>query len=252
MTHDEIRNIISITLQKLWQDNSSPFPWRPPLVAVADAADPLFNELKNAVSESHFLPRDLLPGARSVICFFLPFSNEIIESNKNEGLASHLWARAYIDTNSALNAVAETLAGELSRRGHQSATAPATHNFLPEKCISDWSHRHAAFIAGLGTFGMNNMLITKSGCAGRVSSLVTSCKIEKTERPTGEYCLYKKNGTCLYCVKKCPTGALTPTGFDRFTCYNRLLQNDRHHNLKKETDVCGKCVAGLPCSMRTP
>ncbi|WP_338094171.1 hypothetical protein [Methanorbis furvi] len=37
-----------------------------------------------------------------------------------------------------------------------------------------WSHRHFAVLAGLGTFGVNNMLITRMGCYGRVSSFAAS------------------------------------------------------------------------------
>lgn len=36
--------------------------------------------------------------------------------------------------------------------------------------MSEWSHRHAAYIAGLGIFGINNMLITNKGCVGRIPS----------------------------------------------------------------------------------
>ena len=48
--------------------------------------------------------------------------------------------------------------------------------------ISDWSHRHVAVIAGLGKFGLNNMLITDNGCCGRVGSFITDLKIEPTKR----------------------------------------------------------------------
>jgi len=252
MNINKITEIIAIALNDYWGEDRGDSPWREPLAAVAEAHDPLFHELKKVVSPTHFLPMDLLPDARSVICFFLPFTKEVSEGNRKERLASTGWARAYIDTNRAIAKISGMLADELKENGHESATVPATHNFLPEKCISDWSHRHAAYIAGLGTFGINNMLITSSGCAGRFGSLITSCKIEPSKKLEKEYCLYKVNGTCGVCVKQCPTGALTFKSFDRFRCYDMLLENDRYHNMEEEADVCGKCLVGLPCSLKAP
>jgi epoxyqueuosine reductase QueG len=50
--------------------------------AFADAGDPLFGELKKAVrSHPMGLPGDLLPGARTVIAYFLPFDPAIPRSN---------------------------------------------------------------------------------------------------------------------------------------------------------------------------
>ena len=252
MNPGTITEIIKETLKSYWGEEKGDYPWREPLAAAADADDPLFHELKKAVSPTHFLPTDLLADARSVICFFLPFTKEVSESNRKERLASTRWARAYIETNRTIAEISKKIAEALKDRGHESATVPATHNFLPEKCISDWSHRHAAYIAGLGTFGINNMLITSSGCAGRFGSLITTLKMEPSIRPEREYCLYKSNGTCGVCVKQCPTGALTFKSFHRFTCYEMLLENDRHHNMEEEADVCGKCVVGLPCSLKAP
>jgi epoxyqueuosine reductase QueG len=34
-------------------------------------------------------------------------------------------------------------------------------SILKEKPIAFFSHRHAAFLAGLGNFGINNMLLTE-------------------------------------------------------------------------------------------
>ena len=50
--------------------------WKEPVIKYADAADPLFDKLKEAVSEDHLLPEDILPGARTVIAYFIPFSEQ--------------------------------------------------------------------------------------------------------------------------------------------------------------------------------
>lgn len=38
---------------------------------------------------------------------------------------------------------------------------------------SNWSERHAAYVAGLGTFSLNDALITVNGIAHRVGSILS-------------------------------------------------------------------------------
>jgi epoxyqueuosine reductase QueG len=229
-------------------------PWKTPLIAAADAGDSLFLRLKEVVRPTHALPQDLLPGARSVIAYFLPFDERIPRSNQAGHLASEEWAVAYIETNALIAAINAHLAAGLRERGYQAAVIPATHNFDEETLMSDWSHKHVAYIAGLGTFGLHHMLITAQGCTGRLGTLVTDAVIEPTPRPTGEACLHKHNGSCLACIRKCVAGALTDTGagFDRHACYAVCLENGRLHAALGLADVCGKCASIVPCSFTNP
>jgi epoxyqueuosine reductase QueG len=227
--------------------------WGKPLVAYADAADEMFLRLKEAVSPSHSLPTDLLPEARTVVAYFLPFDEAVVRSNIEGRNASAAWARAYVETNQLISDLNSHIADALRAVGYQVATAPPTHNFNPEKLISDWSHRHVAYIAGLGTFGLNNMLITEKGCCGRLGTFVTDLVIEPTKRPDIESCLYKYSGTCIKCVEHCVNDALREDGFDRFKCYEMCLNNDRLHvDIPGIKDVCGKCLVGVPCSTVNP
>ncbi len=226
--------------------------WRTPLVSFADADDPLMPELKKWVAPGHLLPGDLQPGARSVVCFYLPFNPEIPKSNRAGRLASEDWVDAYIETNKLITEINKNLKNFIESEGHQCAITPATHNFDPEELISYWSHRHLAYIAGLGTFGINNMLITEKGTAGRFGSCVTDLKLTAGVRPDTEYCLYKAKKTCGACIKRCVNGALTANGFDRFKCYRMCMENDRRYNTGSLADVCGKCVTGVPCTNRKP
>ena len=120
--------------------------------------------------------------------------------------------------------------------------------------MSDWSHKHVAYVAGLGTFGLHHMLITAQGCGGRLGTLVTDATIKATPRPAHEACLYKHNGTCGACVERCVAGALTETGanFDRHACYSVCLQNAERHADLGLADVCGRCAVGVPCTSTDP
>ncbi len=226
--------------------------WQEPLVAFASAQDAGFSMLKAAVSPSHALPEDLLKDARSVIAYFLPFVAEVNKSNIPGREASRLWAKTYIATNRLIADLNGHLEDFLAVEGYNCALIPATHNFDEEKLISDWSHRHVAHIAGLGGFGINNMLITAKGCCGRIGSLVTNLKLPPSPKASREYCLAKHDGSCFKCVGRCVQGALFEDSFDRWKCYEMCLHNDSLFPDLGVADVCGKCLVGLPCSTTDP
>ncbi len=226
--------------------------WQKPLVAFAHAADPLFNNLKQQVSPSHLLPTDLLSAARSVICYFLPFSRDIARSNGAGEFCSHPWALAYLETNQLINDLNDYLKDQLGKLGHVVAATPATHNFNTETLISDWSHRHIAVIAGLGQMGLNRMLITNKGSCGRLGSLVTTLALEPTPSSEKPACLYYYDQSCRKCLKNCPSQALQEDSFDRHRCYEHLLKNAEVYREIGWVDACGKCLSRIPCSFTNP
>ncbi|HEN20677.1 MAG TPA: epoxyqueuosine reductase [Desulfobacteraceae bacterium] len=251
MKQEIIDEIIGFTGHFQEERCNEPF-WRRPLIGFASACDPMFMELKTAVSPSHAMPEDLLPGAQTVAAFFIPFDRSIIRSNIKGLYASHQWAEAYIQTNELISELGLHLGRCLESAGHAVALIPATHNFDPERLISDWSHRHVAFVAGLGSFGLNNMLITESGCCGRIGSLVTSAFVEPDLRPTGEACLYCHDSSCMMCVERCVNEALFTDRFYRQKCYAACLKNEKLFQNLGKADVCGKCLVGVPCSFTNP
>jgi epoxyqueuosine reductase QueG len=245
--------------------------WRDPLVSAISVcsgtgAAPDFTQsgrwLKKAVSSTHLLPDDILPNAQSVIAFFIPFTETVVEGNREGEAASAEWALCYIRTNELIAKISNALETMFAQDNLKTGKIPATHNFDEERLVSDWSHRHIAYLAGLGTFGLNNMLITVQGCCGRFGSIVTEW--EYTGPPgTGtvpeEKCLFKRNGNCGLCVKRCPAGAYTlktdgkdGVNFDRKSCYSLCLKNAEKHKDLGYADVCGKCLVGLPCSTKAP
>jgi len=252
MTQQEIKSFIIDFVANYSVSRQTRTNWKSPLTAFANANDPLFLELKNIVSPSHAQPYDFVPDAETVISFFLPFENSVVHSNIEKHNCSKEWAAAYVETNRLINDLNIYIQRYLFQRGFTSAIIPATHNFNPESLISDWSHRHVAYIAGLGKFGINNMLITEKGCCGRIGSMVTNAFIISTSRDGSEYCLYKFNGSCGECVERCVVEALFVDSFDRIKCYDMCLENDKYHSDLELTDVCGKCLVGVPCSFRNP
>ncbi len=261
--------------------------WGKPLVGFADAADPYILKLKEIVGSSHAMPEDVLDDASIIVAYYLPFTKELAKSNVAAGrMASAEWALAYEETNSLLVLVSEHVIEYLGSLGYRAAVSERTGTFDRDKLMSDWSHRHFAYAAGLGTFGINNMLITKSGCCGRFFSLVTNIDVTPDTAMKEELCLYKKNGKCLVCVKNCPMGALGTGGYDRHKCYSLCVENSKIHtgfgnsygnpadgdsaikvgsspstadssaptactgSSATGSEVCGKCITDSPCAFK--
>jgi epoxyqueuosine reductase QueG len=237
--------------------------WGTPLVGFADAVHPSILALKEIISPFHAMPSDVLPGAAIVIASFIPFSRELAQANSTAGrLASPEWALAYEQTNKMFIYLNLHLIGYLEGLGYRAADPREAHTFDQEALISNWSHRHLAYAAGLGTFGLNNMLITKSGCCGRYTTLVTNLDVKPDHPIDDELCLFRKNGSCGICVQKCPMGALSTSGYDRKNCYSLLKENARVYTeygssyIEAESgkansegsEVCGKCITESPCA----
>ena len=55
--------------------------WRQPLVVTA-LIDQRFDQLPHIAYHKHLYPRDLLPAARSVVVFFIPFKKELVKENR--------------------------------------------------------------------------------------------------------------------------------------------------------------------------
>ncbi len=249
---DKIKMLIIEYISNYPNEEGTETKWQEPLIAFAKADDKDFLKLKELISPTHALPKDFLDDAKTVISYFVPFEENVVKSNIEGKDASRAWAVAYIETNKLILDIAKYMKTQLNSMGYNSVVIPATHNFDKEKLISDWSHRHIAYFSGLGSFGLNNMLITEKGCCGRVGSFVTNLEIEPSEKVMKEYCLYKYNGSCKKCVDRCVTDALSTDYYDRHKCYEVCLHNDKLYPDLSVSDVCGKCLVGIPCSFKNP
>jgi epoxyqueuosine reductase QueG len=230
--------------------------WREPVIGVADAEDALFVQLKEIIGPSHAMPSDIVPGARSVISYFIPFSENIVESNLPGEESSREWDYANIETNQLLLDLNRFLCAEIETMGFHASLLPPTYNYDEEKLISDWSHKSAAFIAGIGTFGIHHVLITTKGCCGRLGSVITDMELTPTPRPKREYCLYKYNGSCGRCIEKCVNHAFDreekKVKYDRKKCNEQIYGKWIPQYPIGAGDACGKCMCGVPCSLKAP
>lgn len=229
--------------------------YREPVIGYAAADDPLFEDLRRVAWERHMTPSQLLPGARTVVAFFLPFEREVVLANRRlpGDEVAREWAVAYVETNAFIAEICLAVKLALESRGVACAFVKPTENYDRARLMAPWSHKHVAYVAGLGTFGVNQMLITPAGCAGRIGTLVLDASVEPGPTPAcgGELCSIRAGKECGDCINSCPVGALSETGFDRHRCHQRVLEVGRHFPELGECHVCGKCAVGR-CAMQAP
>jgi len=252
MNPKDLNNFITELIVQQVAHAGTTTEYRQPLVGFASAKDPRFHQLRSIVEPTHFLPEDMLPGASSVVSFFLPFAGWVVEANaQHRYQVAREWPTAYLETNALINRITGLLINALTKHGIRSAAAPATHNYDPISLICRWSHKSVAVIAGLGSFGLHRMVITEAGCAGRFGSLVVECDLEVTQVAAKERCLYFFDGSCHECVSRCPVDALTMDGsLDKQCCNRRLIGLAKLHGSDSPADACGKCAIG-PCSLES-
>ncbi len=227
--------------------------WQSPLM-VSASIDGRFDDLPQIAADDHLLPQDLLPTARSVIVFFIPFVKDLVIENKKGDRPCRDWGLAYVETNEFIGRLNQAIADLLAEHGYESGLTPATHNFDDVTLMARWSHKHLAHLSNLGRFGVHHLLITPAGCAGRLGSLVTDADLgDHPLIETEEACLLKAGKECGQCIKACPVSALSEAGFDRRACWERLVENiesrDNFSDLPQSNHVCGKRAALMPCSL---
>ena len=236
--------------------------WDAPLLGVADAADPLFCQLRRegVVHAEYPLPTWWLPGAKRVLSFFLPFTARIKRSNGMDAFkASPEWLHGRIEGHEMLNLAGAFLCRCLEQAGY-AAVMPSTDSrfSLYHSYASNWSERHVAFICGLGTFCASKGLITAKGIAGRFGSVITDCPdIEITPRTYAdiyEYCIQ-----CNACAHRCPVQVIDLSrgldqAKDHSVCgpYVAASMTAPQGKSQKRRYGCGKCQVRVPCADGIP
>jgi epoxyqueuosine reductase QueG len=232
--------------------------WEAPIVGVASGDDPLFAELKKPgiVGPIHLSPDEWLPGAKSVISYFMPYNKAIRKSYQiRSPLPSLEWASARRNGELCNNVLRRALIRLLEKHGGRGIAPSIEKHYQAVSMIPMWSERHAAFIAGVGTFGIHGGLITQQGVAGRIGSVITDIEIAPTPRPYAgvyDYCPYPDKGTCGACIPRCPVDAIATDGRDNQRCLHQGRDVVGDHFREWGYHSCGHCLTHLPCADRIP
>jgi epoxyqueuosine reductase len=222
-----------------------------PVVGIASAQDSLFNELKgeSVIGNHHLLPTEWLPGAVSVASYFLPFSSRVRKTNRLDGrLPSTEWLYGRIEGEKFNNAVKNFLIDNFAKEGVRAIAPNFDTRYKVNGYSSNWSERHVAFIAGLGTFNLSKAIITEKGCAGRFGSVIVDLALQPVERPYND--IYEYCNNCGACIQRCPVQAITEKGKEHVPC-DKFLSGVTA-KLFAPRYGCGKCQTAVPCEAGIP
>lgn len=269
-----IRDFIFFSPENHLGDSSRERAFEAPLVGVARGDDPLFDSMKEHVGPFHWSPLEIFrmrypdqevqAGDLRVISWVLPQTEATRKDNRAQKVyPSERWARARIFGEEVNERLRGYVVAELGKRGHEALAPVLSREFRRVESqrfvfASTWSERHVAFVAGLGTFGLCDGLITPAGKAVRVGSVVARIDLPPSRRPythPREYCLFFSRGSCGKCIPRCPVGALSKSGHDKRKCAAHLRPASRDYvrtNYGFDGYGCGLCQTGVPCEDRIP
>jgi len=252
--------------------------WDEPLVSFADGDDPIFTEYKTIIAPEHLTPREALakaydksledmPVRLSVISWILPTAMETRKSNRAETrVPSRLWSHTRWYGEKLNEKLREHVVELLTAMGYLAIapfSQPYFKTYTNEKGpYSNWSERHMAYAAGLGTFSLSDGLITERGIAIRCGSVVTSLALPTSSRTASSpysNCLFYVGVQCRACIDRCPAGAINEKGHDKKKCQQYLLDisyseeslEDGYDN-EKSVAGCGLCQTKVPCEFQNP
>lgn len=234
-----------------------------PLIGFASAEDALFARYKEpeVIGPLFWRPKEWLPEAKTVAAFFFPFTEAVRKSNqKNSTDPSIQWLYGRIEGQQYLNEYMGKVKQWLEGQGVKVCVPGLDKRFALQRdsvgnkenpdfhVESRWSERHAAYVCGLGTFGLSRGLITRKGVAGRFASIIMDAALTPDERPyVGVYDYCTKCGAC---AKRCPAGAITvECGKNNAQCSRYVDEMGERYSPRYG---CGKCQTGVPCEHRIP
>ncbi|MDP6438254.1 MAG: hypothetical protein QGH74_01330 [Candidatus Brocadiia bacterium] len=241
-------------------------------------------------------PCDFVPEARSVVVVALPIVSGLmrwheymegsefikeVDTYVDKDGAEQTWSprtviRKHVERrccyeviNQELQAFSMYGAMFLEKAGYVSTYMPTTYGMTlswpgnykwdfpkPPQGFGPFSHKHAAVAAGLGRFGLSNLLLTpQHGSRQRLCSIITRAPLAADPLITEPICLGAK---CSLCLKSCPAEAFgeprefelagrdaTMARFDKEACRG-------YYKSSAYGEQCGReCLTSCPVGRKT-
>jgi epoxyqueuosine reductase len=251
--------------------------WQQPVIGYAAGNDDLFSFYRQDIGDFYWLPEDVFSktfaGHQSVsnddltvlsIGFAQTTATKTDQASAQD-LPSDRWLVTRGEWEAFICDFCSQVVSRMAAEGINAAAIDLNPDFRRESSekyglASNWSHRHTAYAAGLGTFGLSDGLITRQGKAMRFTSLVVEGNLPVAARPYRSHqawCSFYANGTCGACMHRCPVNAITLEGHDKDLCaaYLERIKNELGPDLLKNSHYvagCGLCQSRIPCQDSIP
>ena len=221
-----------------------------PVERWADPPEELPNKFKDWIPEE-FWPQSIYPEAKTVIVIGLPVQLPIVET-----APSIYYHELYNIVNTLLDSKGYEISNFLTEEGYPSIFLPrdayGNIEVLLKNPVAFFSHKHAAYLAGMGSFGENNVILTKEyGPRVRFTSIFTTAVIEGDPIPGEDLCTH-----CKRCITQCPVNAISEgteiedDSDDFFRPIDKIACANRSKMLRNEfKSPCGICIKVCPVGM---
>lgn len=199
-------------------------------------------------------PTDFLPECKSVISIALHIFQGMADvwgeyDEPGKTITPYLFY-GYGLTNIESSRMVNRMAKLLEYQGHKTLCFMPTwvssfYKYLDEtlatsKVRAEFSHRHAAAAAGIGSLGWNGLGLTPEfGSMQRYNSILTSAELEPTPLYDGPD-LCRPDDCGMKCVRLCPADAFSETESQSLTIDGKTITYSVHDNIR-----CAYAIHGM-------
>ena len=160
------------------------------------------SKLDELTPEGYNRPKDLLPECKTTIVLALKWNDALVDGLP--GLRP-MYSRMMIMMNSFLDTTILTISHFLQKKGFLALPVHASDPYDLISLKGVLSHKHAAVQAGLGEFGLSNLLLTPQfGPRQRFAQILTDAELVP-DKPIHQNLCEETIPKCQFaCIKACP------------------------------------------------
>jgi epoxyqueuosine reductase QueG len=177
----------------------------------------------------------ILTEVKTIIVFYRKFPRYAYASNEAD-----LYNQDFSDMISSVDLISYKLAAEIEAAGSRAVAVPSDEETESNKGLI--SLRHYAVLAGLGSIGKNNLLITpRFGSMVELGAVITDMEFTGDTPMEKSLCI----PGCSRCIQACPRQALGNNITKVNLCKETVASNDSENSLSR----CWSCRSVCPLNI---